>query len=565
MTSTSTTYFVGARSERPWWRDAVTYQIYPRSYADANGDGKGDIEGIRSRLPYLKKLGIDAIWISPWYPSPQKDHGYDVSDYMDIEPDYGTLEDAKRFIDEAHALGIKVIADIVPNHSSDQHEWFQEALKSPPGSPARARYIFREGKGENGELPPNNWEGIFGGPAWERITEADGKPGQWYLHLFAVEQPDFDWKNPEVHEYFEKVLRFWLDLGIDGFRIDVAHGMIKAEGLPDVTEEVELLGTQLMPFWDQDGVHDIYRHWRKIFDSYPGDRMAVAEAWAPTPARIARYVRPDELANSFNFTFLDSLWNVDALKKAIDGSIEELHKVGAPASWVFNNHDVTRSVMRFAQGLKGGGVSTPQERYGDIAKFDAELGVKRARAGALLMLALPGGAYIYQGEELGLPEVYDIPKDRLTDPRYKLSGYKDTGRDGCRVPIPWTVSDKGSHGFSTNLSLGRSDSWLPEPTWWGNYAAEKQENDENSTLNIYRRALAARKELSMLGDGTMEWIEAGADVLAFSRTDQATGKRFACYVNFGAPIAIPTGEVILASSPPAGDVLPSDTTIWLHI
>ncbi len=561
----SSTYFVGPRSERPWWRDAVTYQIYPRSYADSNGDGKGDIEGIRSRLPYLKKLGIDAIWISPWYPSPQKDHGYDVSDYMDIEPDYGTLADAKKFIEQAHDLGIKVIADIVPNHSSDQHIWFQEALNSAPGSAARARYIFRDGKGENGELPPNNWEGIFGGPAWERIIESDGKPGQWYLHLFAVEQPDFDWKNPEVHAYFEKVLRFWLDLGIDGFRIDVAHGMIKAEGLPDVTEDVELLGKQLMPFWDQDGVHDIYRGWRKIFDSYPGDRMAVAEAWAPTPARIARYVRPDELANSFNFTFLDSLWNKKALESAIDESIEELHKVGAPASWVFNNHDVTRSVMRFAQGLKGGGVSTPEQRYGDISKFDPELGVKRARAGALLMLALPGGAYIYQGEELGLPEVYDIPKDRLTDPRYKLSGYKDTGRDGCRVPIPWTVSDKGSHGFSTNLELGRSDSWLPEPTWWGNYAAEKQENDANSTLNIYRRALAARKELTMLGDGTMKWIDAGADVLAFSRTDEASGKSFVCYVNFGAPVAMPAGEIITSSSPVDGDILPSDTTVWLHI
>ena len=286
------------RKSRVWWRDSVIYQIYIRSFADSNGDGKGDVKGIESRLGYLKKLGIDAIWITPWYPSPQKDHGYDVSDFMDIEPDYGTIEDAKQLISKAHDLGLRVIIDLVPNHCSDQHKWFQAALKADPGSKERDRFMFREGKGANGELPPNNWQSVFGGPAWHRVTEKDGKPGQWYLHLFAVEQPDFNWHNSEVKKYFEDVLNFWLKLGVDGIRIDVAHGMIKADGLPDVPSDPKLLEGKPMPFWDQDGVHEIYRDWRKILDSYEGNRMAVAEAWVSPASRIALYLRPDELANS---------------------------------------------------------------------------------------------------------------------------------------------------------------------------------------------------------------------------------------------------------------------------
>ena len=294
---------LASRTERPWWRDAVTYQIYIRSFADSNGDGIGDVEGIRSRLPYLKKLGVDAIWITPWYPSPQHDHGYDVADYMDIEPDYGTLAEAETLIKEAHEFEIKLIVDIVPNHTSSDHAWFQAALKAAPGSVERNRYMFRDGKGANGDVPPNNWEAVFGGPAWQRVTEADGKLGQWYLHLFAVEQPDLNWENPEVVAHLEEVLKFWLDRGVDGFRIDVAHGMFKEAGLPDITKDpaAEMLGTEHKPFWDQEGVHDIYRSWRKIFDSYPGDRMAVAEAWVSPASRIARYVRHDELKNSFNF------------------------------------------------------------------------------------------------------------------------------------------------------------------------------------------------------------------------------------------------------------------------
>ena len=545
------------RSERAWWRDAVTYQIYIRSYADSNGDGKGDVEGIRSRLPYLKALGINAIWITPWYPSPQKDHGYDVANYMDIEPDYGTLEQAQRLIDEAHSMGIKVIIDIVPNHSSDQHEWFKAALNSAPGSPERARYIFREGKGDSGELPPNDWESVFGGQAWQRITEADGRLGQWYLHLFATEQPDFNWENEEVRQHFEQVLRFWLDRGVDGFRIDVAHGMVKEAGLPDVKSKSKMLDKDARPYWNQPGVHEIYRAWRKIFDSYPGDRMGVAEAWVPSED-LPLYLRPDELANSFNFQFLDSKWDPKIIKKNIKETFKNLAGSGAPASWVYENHDVTRKVTRFDRGLGGGGVSTPKERYGNLKKFSLERGVRRARAGALLMLALPGGAYIYQGEELGLPEVTDIPKDRLEDPRWHMSGFTDPGRDGCRVPIPWTSSKDGAHGFSTRQSLTPVEAWLPQPKGWGDFAVDKQEQSQHSTLWLYRKALKIRQNEEGLGDGEMEWIKQGEKVVAFSRPGG-----FQCWVNFGKTIKIPKGsKVLLSSIPLEGRKLPKDAAVW---
>ena len=552
------------RDKRLWWRDAVTYQIYIRSYADSNGDGKGDVEGIRTRLPYLKELGVDAIWITPWYPSPQIDHGYDVADYMAIEPDYGTLADAERLIKESHEHGIRLIVDIVPNHSSDKHAWFQEALKAGPGSPERARYHFADGKGANGDLPPNNWTSVFGGPAWQRVIESDGRPGQWYLHLFAVEQPDFNWDNQEVRKYFIDVLKFWLDRGVDGFRIDVAHGLVKAAGLPDIVEadtDSEMLAADTRPFWDQDGVHEIYREWRKVLNSYPGDRMAVAEAWVSPASRIARYLRPDELANSFNFDFLTSPWEPESLKKMINKSMEALEEVGAPSSWVFNNHDVVRSVDRFDLGLIAGSSNTTLERQGDPSKLNVKRGTLRARSGALLMLALPGGAYVYQGEELALPEVRDIPEDRLTDPRWAMSDHTDRGRDGCRVPIPWTADSTGAFGFSSNPALKPEQAWLPQSHNWGSYAVDIQEDDPSSTLTMYRRALAIRHEESGLGDGPMTWLDAGSDVLAFARPGN-----FACYVNFGDPIELPTGsKILLASGPVQGSELPTDTAVWLRL
>ena len=554
---------LASRKERPWWRDAVTYQIYIRSFADANGDGIGDVEGIRSRLPYLKELGVDAIWITPWYPSPQNDHGYDVSDYMDIEPQYGTLADAEKLIKETHEHGIKFIVDVVPNHTSDQHKWFQAALKAAPGSPERDRYMFCDGKGPNGDLPPNNWEAVFGGCAWERVIEVDGKPGQWYLHLFAIEQPDLNWENPEVRSHLEDVLKFWLDRGVDGFRIDVAHGMIKYPGLPDIPEvntTSEMLAPHERPFWDQEGVHEIYRSWRKILDSYPGERMAVAEAWVSPASRIARYVRADELQNSFNFEMLTTLWKADEIKAKIDNSMAALVEVGAPPSWVFNNHDVVRSVDRLDLGLTNNGEST-FTRQGDPAKFNIARGTLRAKSATLMTLALPGGTYLYQGEELGLPEVRDLPEDRLTDPRWKMSGYKDRGRDGCRVPLPWKSEPTAGFGFSTNDLLELDQSWLPMSPWMGNFSAESQDGVAGSTLTMYREALALRKLEEGLGDGPMSWIEAGKDVVAFSRPGN-----FACYINFGAAIEIPAGaKVLISSGPLEGDSIPTDTAAWLRL
>ncbi len=554
---------LASRKERPWWRDAVTYQIYIRSFADANGDGIGDVEGIRSRLPYLKELGVDAIWITPWYPSPQNDHGYDVSDYMDIEPQYGTLADAEKLIKETHDHGLKFIVDIVPNHTSDQHKWFQAALKAAPGSPERDRYMFRDGKGPNGDLPPNNWEAVFGGCAWERVIEADGKPGQWYLHLFAIEQPDLNWENPEVRSHLEDVLKFWLDRGVDGFRIDVAHGMVKYPGLPDIPEvntTSEMLAPHERPFWDQEGVHEIYRSWRKILDSYPGERMAVAEAWVSPASRIARYVRADELQNSFNFEMLTTLWKADEIRAKIDNSMAALVEVGAPPSWVFNNHDVVRSIDRLDLGLTNNGEST-FTRQGDPAKFNIARGTLRAKSATLMTLALPGGTYLYQGEELGLPEVRDLPEDRLTDPRWKMSGYKDRGRDGCRVPLPWKSEPTGGFGFSTNDLLELDQAWLPMSPWMGNFSAESQAGIAGSTLTMYREALALRKLEEGLGDGPMTWIEAGKDVVAFSRPGN-----FACYINFGAAIEIPAGATVLISSGPLeGNSIPTDTAVWLRL
>lgn len=553
---------VAQQSPGAWWRDAVTYQIYIRSFADSNGDGKGDIEGIRSRLPYLKKLGVDAIWITPWYVSPQKDHGYDTADYMNIDPTYGTNTDAERLIQEAHSMGIRTIVDIVPNHSSDQHKWFQEALNSEPGSAARDRYIFRDGKGENGELPPNDWESVFGGCGWQRIIEKNGQPGQWYLHLFAVEQPDFNWENEEVREHFDQVLRFWLDKGVAGFRIDVAHGMIKAPGLPDVKKHSEgLLDASARPYWNQPGVHEIYRRWRKIFDSYPGDRMGVAEAWVPVES-LPLYLRPDELQNSFNFIFLDSLWKKKSFFKNIQGSLDALATTGAPSSWVFENHDVTRKVHRFDLMLGKKRSTTPGPRFGKHPeRFNESRGVRRARAGSLLCLALPGGAYLYQGEELTLPQVIDIPHDRLEDPVWHMSGYTDVGRDGCRVPLPWTQMADGAHGFSTRKTMTREEAWMPEPTWWGKYAVDIQESNLESSLWLHRNALRLRKELPGLGDGEMEWVKAPRRVLAFKR---AGG--FQCWINFGREVKLPKGaKVLLSSSPLNGRKLPKDTGVWFTL
>ncbi|MFD8097175.1 glycoside hydrolase family 13 protein [Streptomyces malaysiensis] len=537
-------------SESPgWWRDAVIYQVYVRSFADSDGDGIGDLRGARERLPHLAGLGVDAVWLTPFYASPQADGGYDVADYRAVDPLFGSLGDADDLVRTAHELGLKVIVDVVPNHSSDQHPWFREALADRPGGAARARYHFRPGRGVHGELPPNDWESVFGGPAWTRTTDPDGTPGEWYLHLFAPQQPDLDWDSPEVRAEFDSVLRFWLDLGVDGFRIDVAHGMVKAAGLPDIghTEQAKLIGSQVLPFFDQDGVHEIHRSWRRLLDSYPGDRIGVAEAWAPTAERLALYVRPDELHQAFNFQFLKCPWDAAAMRQVIDESLAATGSVGAPTTWVLSNHDVVRHLTRYADG-------------------SPERGLARARAAALLTLALPGSSYLYQGEELGLPEVTDLPDELRQDPAFfrtspdgqdGQSG-QDGFRDGCRVPLPWTRSGE-SHGF------GPGGSWLPQPDTWSGLSVEAQTGDPDSTLELYRGALALRRELPGLGDGEMSWLQAPAGVLALSRPG------FVCTLNtLGEEVELPVpGRALLSSAPltyKAGTVcIPPDSCAWWAI
>ncbi len=538
----------------PWWRNAAIYQVYVRSFADGNGDGVGDLAGIRARLPHLAALGIDAIWFNPWYASPQADAGYDVADYRDIDPLFGTLAEAEQVINEAHALGIRVIVDIVPNHCSDQHAWFQAALAAAPGSRERARFLFQPGKGPNGDLPPNNWRSNFHGSSWTRITEADGSPGEWYMHQFAPEQPDFNWANPEVHEEFESILRFWLDRGVDGFRIDVAHGLVKADGLPDATENVLGFGAGILPYEDQDGVHDIWRAWRALTDSYPGERVLVGEVWVADVERFALYLRPDELHSAFNFDFLCTAFTAESMRSVIDATRASHAPVGAPTTWVLSNHDVTRHVTRYGRadttfdfGHRQSGVPT-----------DLELGTRRARAACLLTLALPGGVYIYQGDELGLWEVEDIPDELLQDPVVIRSNGADRGRDGCRVPIPWE-GEAPPFGFSPDNASGTP--WLPQPPAWKDYTAAVQTGDPRSMLELYRESLRIRRDAPQLGDGPMSWIELGDNVLAFTR-----GDGFACVVNLsGAAIELPAHEaVLLASGPLDEGCLSPDTAVWLR-
>ena len=559
MSTPSTTGLVhSAHPSAEWWRSAVIYQIYPRSWADADGNGIGDLPGITARLPYLKALGVDAIWLSPFYPSPQADAGYDVADYRDVEPLFGRLADADTLLTAAHELGLRVVVDLVPNHTSDEHVWFQEALAAAPGSPERDRYIFRDGKGADGDQPPNNWESVFGGAAWSRVTDSDGTPGQWYLHLFDRKQPDLNWQNPQVRAEFESVLRFWLDRGADGFRVDVAHGLIKADGLPDwrgPLNMLELTGDVTRPpMWDQDGVHEIYRDWRKILDSYPGERAMVAEAWVTPAERAALYVRGDEFQQAFNFDFLLAPWRAQDMAEAIDRSYQANDAVNAPTTWVLSNHDVVRHASRL-------GLPIGQPRPNGIGindhQPDAVAGLRRARAATTLMLALPGGAYLYQGEELGLPEHTTLPDDVRQDPTFQRTEGKELGRDGCRIPMPW---EKDSHSFGFGPG---ADPWLPQPTVYGDLAVDQQDGVAGSTLELYRHLLTIRHELD-LGEGSLTRVDSEPDVLTYDVTSGENTIRV--MVNFGAaPVALPEDRtVLIASSPEATTELPTDAAVLLR-
>ena len=555
-----------------WWRSAVIYQVYPRSFADSDGDGLGDLKGIVHRLPALRELGVDAVWLSPFFTSPQNDAGYDVADYCDVDPIFGTLADFDALVTVAHDLGLRLIVDLVPNHSSDQHAWFQEALAAPEGSPERARYLFRDGTGRNGDAPPNNWQSVFGGPAWTRVTRADGTPGQWYLHLFDESQPDLDWQNPWIRRQFQDILRFWLDRGVDGFRVDVAHGMIKAAGLPDYTAPADsgsMGGTAVAPnasgmdpaasaqpdtptppYWAQPGVHEIHRDWRKVLEEYEGDRVLVAEAWVDPPSKLAQWVRPDEMHQAFNFAYLETPWEAEPIRRVVNASLDAFGGVGAPSTWVLSNHDVVRHASRLAfrgENPQGAGIGPDSPE-----KPNRVLGLRRARAATLLMLALPGSAYLYQGEELGLPEAIDLPDAARQDPTWNRTNHTRYGRDGCRVPIPWEA-DAPAYGFNTT---GRS--WLPQPVDWAAYARDAQRGETGSTLELYRAALSLRAAQN-LGLGTVSWLpDYPDDVVAFQNGNVRV------IANTGSSIvSLPAGDVALSSEPISSGKLPGDVTVWL--
>jgi alpha-glucosidase len=534
-----------------WWRDAVIYQVYVRSFADANGDGIGDLAGVRSRLAYLHDLGVNAMWFTPWYPSPMADGGYDVVDYRGIDPAFGTLAEAEALIREALELGIRTIIDIVPNHVSDQHPWFQAALAAPPGSPERARFWFHPGRGDGGYQMPTRWPSNFSGTSWTRTTDPDGKPGEWYLHLFSQHQPDLNWSHPDVRREHEEILRFWFDRGVAGVRIDSAALLVKDPTLAEVPADP---GPGEHPTVDRDEIHEIYRSWRAIADSYPGSRILVGEIWLPDMDRFARYLRPDELHTAFNFDFLSRPWDAASLRESIDLTIAAHAPIGAAPTWVLSNHDVTRPVTRFGRADSSFAFAT--KRHG--TPTDLDLGRRRARAAAMLSAALPGSLYIYQGDELGLDEVDDLPVDRLQDPMYFRSGGTDPGRDGCRVPLPWS-GPQPPFGFSPERSA--SEPWLPPPTRWADLTVEAQLDEPGSMLNLYRRALRIRRAEPDMGDGSMAWLELGDGVLAFRR-----GDRFVSVSNLSTePVGLPPhGGILLASANIVDGLLPEDATAWLR-
>lgn len=560
MTTISPTSSPARRMDDPtWWRQASVYQIYPRSFADANGDGIGDLRGIISRVPYLAQLGIDAVWLSPFYPSALADGGYDVADYRDVDPRIGTLSEFDEMVAVLHAEGIKVVVDVVPNHSSNDHAWFRAALAAGRGSAERDRYIFREGTGPDGSEPPADWQSIFGGPAWTRVED-----GQWYLHLFASEQPDFNWSNREVRDDFLETLRFWSDRGVDGFRIDVAHALTKdmTDPLPS-TLEMEAIprGGGAHPIWDRDEVHEIYAEWRRVFNSYEPPRTAVAEAWVERHRR-PRYASSEGLGQAFEFDLLTQEFDAAAFREVVSDSAELAGESGSSSTWVLSNHDVVRHATRYGLPPLGTPVgSTEQDQKQGQSwvlfgapeeQLDRALGERRARAASLFQLALPGSAYLYQGEELGLHEVGDIADAARQDPTFFRSPGIDKGRDGCRVPLPW---ERGGSSFG----FGAGGAHLPQPAWFGGYSVEAQDGVAGSTLELYRDALRLRRELQTAE--TLEWVETCADsLLAFRRPNG-----WVTVTNFGdAPAALPEGEVLLSTAPIADGELPGASTAWLQ-
>ena len=550
-----------------WWKQAVVYQVYPRSFYDTDGDGLGDIRGVTAQMDYLRELGVDAIWLSPFYPSPLVDGGYDVANYRDVDPRLGTLEDFDEMAAAAHAAGIKVVVDIVPNHTSTEHEWFKAALAAGPGSPERDRYVFRRGRGEHGELPPNGWRSTFGGPGWEPVGD-----GEWYLHLFAVEQADLNWNNPEVREDFKRTLRFWSDRGADGFRIDVAHALAKdlesrpLDEWPDDPDQ-DHPGAE-NPLWDRPEVHEIYREWRQVFNEYEPARFAVGEAWV-VPEHQWMYASTEELGQVFNFELAKANWMADEMRLAIEEGLDSAGRSGSTTTWVLSNHDVVRHATRY--GLPQVKSAAHHQlandwllRDGRSYREDRELGTRRARAALLMELGLPGSVYLYQGEELGLFEVADIPWDALEDPQATMTAHGDAlkGRDGCRVPLPWEA-EKNDFGFSSPKT--HAPAHLPQPAWFAGHAVDAEETDEGSMLHYYRRALALRAELlTATGDTFLTWVDGYDDQVIAYRRPTADGRVLTSVTNFGArSVELPEGEVLLASAELEDGKLPTDATAWV--
>ena len=536
-----------------WWRQAAVYQIYPRSFADESGDGIGDLRGILDRVPYLASLSIDAVWLSPFYPSQLADGGYDVDDYRDVDPTIGTLADFDELVTALHGHGIRLIVDLVPNHTSNRHEWFVEALASPAGSPARARYHFRDGLGPDRTEPPSDWTSLFGGSAWEPVGD-----GQFYLHLFAPEQPDLDWDDPGVQDDFDTTLRFWSDRGVDGFRVDVAHGLAKRlDGeLPPQSDLDALREGSRHPLWDRDEVQDIYRHWRRIFDEYDPPRMAVAEAAVQSSLRRARYASAGGLDQAFNFELLEAGYDADAYRDIIDRNERMAAATGSSTTWTFANHDSTRHPTRYGLPFAHlGGAAEAKTWLATGAPedlLDRELGLRRARAATLMMLALPGSAYLYQGEELGLHEVSEIPDDARQDPSFFTNRTREVGRDGTRVPLPWSRD-------GVSLGFGDGPPHLPQPPWFADLSVASQTGAPGSTLELYRRALALRRDLQ--GAETMRWIDDHPNTLHFARPGG-----WHSVTNFGpADLTLPAGDVLVASADLVDGRLPADATAWVRV
>ena len=563
-----------------WWRDALVYQVYVRSFADSDGDGIGDLPGIRSRLDQLAALGIDAIWLNPCFPSPQRDHGYDVSDYFAIHDEYGTLDDFDELLAAARDRGIKIMMDLVPNHCSSEHEWFRAALNAPPGSPERARFFFRDGLPNDDDphgAPPNNWAAACGGSAW---TRASGDDPQWYLGTFTPHQPDLDHRNSDVMKMFADMLEFWFDRGVEGFRVDAIVPVGKPPDLPAQPPVPEGTG-MLQVAWENpynnfrpEG-HEIWKEFREIVDDYerrhPGRSLPlVAEAYMNgRPDLVRQYVNDAEFRGAFAFDLMLARWTKPAIEQALSDTFD-LIETGHTATWTLNNHDAQRVVTRLGRDNADADANTGENMLDvDWNEVVVDLGLRRSRALVSLMMAMPGAFYLYAGEELGLPEVLDIPADRREDPVFHQTGGQRIGRDGCRIPLPWTDDPATNFGFSTLPEGVRQapEPWLPQPEWWGSLAVDEVDGQEGSTLELYRELVAARREHALPQGRVAAVVALGPGLVAVRRGDLVTVTNVT-----RSPIALDLDDDHLEiatpvfSSAPAEmhtpGVIPPNCTIW---